>query len=286
MGPKKTTGSAQCQICKAQISKYKCPACPVRYCSVACYKQHKLIHEDPSTKTPQPPSQTNDGTVQDPAPSNDHEIPQPFTSDIQSHGPAKEDDSLPFPKPLTSLLWPPEPDPSIFTDPLLKEDPKPLKREELLRIATSPSLRSLLSSNPLLPLLLKSLDSLPTKSRHIALSRLLNLDPESLSHAEGINQSFLSGRNSPPPLDELLCTLTNPHESNHIDTTTLDSSGSGSGGKGWYLNVPGETKKIWIGEEERKLMRLFAASVCTAIDGQQNEGGEVEWGQGRLEWEF
>jgi len=39
-------------------------------------------------------------------------------------------------KPLTDLLWPPEPDPSIFTDPLKRDDPKPLRHEELLRIGT------------------------------------------------------------------------------------------------------------------------------------------------------
>lgn len=40
-------------------------------------------------------------------------------------------------KPLTALLWPPEPDASIFTDPLKRDDPKPLRHEELLRIGMS-----------------------------------------------------------------------------------------------------------------------------------------------------
>ena len=39
-----------------------------------------------------------------------------------------------FLKPLKDLLWPPEPDSSIFTDPLKRDDPKPLRHEELLRI--------------------------------------------------------------------------------------------------------------------------------------------------------
>jgi hypothetical protein len=37
-------------------------------------------------------------------------------------------------KPLTDISWPPEPDAGIFTDPLKRDDPKPLRREELMRI--------------------------------------------------------------------------------------------------------------------------------------------------------
>jgi hypothetical protein len=37
-------------------------------------------------------------------------------------------------KPLTEISWPPEPDASVFTDPLKRDDPKPLRREELMRI--------------------------------------------------------------------------------------------------------------------------------------------------------
>lgn len=43
----------------------------------------------------------------------------------------KEDAPL---KPLTDISWPPEPDASVFTDPLKRDDPKPLRREELMRI--------------------------------------------------------------------------------------------------------------------------------------------------------
>lgn len=37
-------------------------------------------------------------------------------------------------KALKDISWPPEPDASIFMDPLKKDDPKPLRREELMRI--------------------------------------------------------------------------------------------------------------------------------------------------------
>ncbi|WVW84496.1 hypothetical protein I302_106530 [Kwoniella bestiolae CBS 10118] len=268
MGPKRTNDTSQCQICKDQISKYKCPACPIRYCSVKCYKEHKLIHEDPS-KSQIIPQDTS-------APTREVSLnEQPNTTDIESAQP--NDDDTPHLKPLTSLLWPPEPDSSIFTDPLQREDPKPLRREELLRIATSPTLRNLLS-NPLLPRLLHTLDSLPSKSRHTALSKLLGLDPTSLSSAEGITQSFLAGRDSPPPLDELLSTIANQGDSE-------DKVGLVEGKAGWYIQSKGG-ERIWIGDEEKRVMRAFAGVVCNAIDGGDNAAGEVEWGQGGLEWEF
>lgn len=34
-----------CKICTQQPAKYKCTKCYVEYCSVACFKQHKPVHE-------------------------------------------------------------------------------------------------------------------------------------------------------------------------------------------------------------------------------------------------
>lgn len=31
----------ECMVCRQSASKYKCPVCLVKYCSVACYKGHK-----------------------------------------------------------------------------------------------------------------------------------------------------------------------------------------------------------------------------------------------------
>ncbi|KAI6807213.1 hypothetical protein KC365_g18763, partial [Hortaea werneckii] len=39
-----TTTPLLCGICTAQESKYKCPVCSLRYCSLACYKQHQPNH--------------------------------------------------------------------------------------------------------------------------------------------------------------------------------------------------------------------------------------------------
>ncbi|KAM9440880.1 zinc finger HIT domain-containing protein 3 isoform 2-T2 [Clarias gariepinus] len=31
----------RCVVCSEQISKYRCPVCRIRYCSVGCFKKHK-----------------------------------------------------------------------------------------------------------------------------------------------------------------------------------------------------------------------------------------------------
>ncbi|KAK8858452.1 hypothetical protein IAR55_002679 [Kwoniella newhampshirensis] len=287
MAPKKLSVQL-CQVCSSQPSKYRCSACLVRYCSVPCYKEHKVTCWT-TTSQPQPPAPEpapllrEEDTLLEPAPEPELET-QPATQ------PQDESNTSPSPhpqlqttqtttqaplKPLTSLLWPPEPDSSIFTDPLKREDPKPLRREELLQIATSPPLRSLLSSTTL-PQILRLLDDLPPSARHSMLSRLLGLDTSTLSQPAGTSRSFLTGRESPPPLGELLDTLAQSHGQAYRREGNADRDVE----LGWWLRGSGG-EKVWIGEEEKKVMRLFAGSVCTAIDGS----GEVAWGQGGLEWE-
>lgn len=40
----------ECQICKKDDFKYKCPKCGIKYCSLACYKNEELhIHKDAVT---------------------------------------------------------------------------------------------------------------------------------------------------------------------------------------------------------------------------------------------
>jgi hypothetical protein len=196
-------------------------------------------------------------------------------------------------KPLTSLLWPPEPDASIFTDPLKRDDPKPLRHEELLRIgalnsapqqsaqrlnsvmlttATSPQLRHLLTATSL-PNILLILDAIPSPhARQNSLARILGLDPESL--AKPTAGTLLSQRDSPPPLGDLLDTLAGKKEDDD----------RGWNEQGWWLGHQGSKEGcVWIGEEEKKIMRLFAGAVCQAID--DGEGEELSWGQGGLSWE-
>ncbi|XP_028662815.1 zinc finger HIT domain-containing protein 3 [Erpetoichthys calabaricus] len=34
---------ATCEVCQEEVSKYRCPCCIIRYCSVNCYKSHKDV---------------------------------------------------------------------------------------------------------------------------------------------------------------------------------------------------------------------------------------------------
>ena len=138
--------------------------------------------------------------------------------------------------------------------------------------ATSPQLRHLLTATSL-PQILRILDALPSPhARQTALSRLLGLDAESLG--KPATNTFLSQRDSPPPLNELLDTLTGQREE---ETRGWNESG-------WWLGYANNKEgRVWIGEEEKKIMRLFAGTVCQAIDGGADESGG--WGQGDLEWE-
>ncbi|KAK3587624.1 hypothetical protein CHS0354_032832 [Potamilus streckersoni] len=41
----------KCEVCREVLSKYKCPQCLVRYCSLGCYKDHKAKSCQPIRKT-------------------------------------------------------------------------------------------------------------------------------------------------------------------------------------------------------------------------------------------
>ncbi|PNS16734.1 hypothetical protein CAC42_4698 [Sphaceloma murrayae] len=38
--------TVECGVCVEQPSKYRCPSCDLRYCSIPCYKKHKTQHEE------------------------------------------------------------------------------------------------------------------------------------------------------------------------------------------------------------------------------------------------
>ncbi|KAF7790038.1 hypothetical protein EIP86_000987 [Pleurotus ostreatoroseus] len=103
-------------------------------------------------------------------------------------------------RPLTSLRWPYVPDESAYPDPLKRDDPKTLQLRHYEAIgttfipiiptctkcaflcspATSPAIRTILSSNPQLPDLLKSLDTLRGAEREEALQRALGVSAADL----------------------------------------------------------------------------------------------------------
>lgn len=150
----------------------------------------------------------------------------------------------------------------------------------LIPSATSAQLRHLLAT-PTLPHILRIIDALPTPSaRSSALSRCLGIDDTSLSKPGG--GTFLSQRDSPPPLDTLLSALAGDPDGSGA---TSGGPGKGREGEGWWLGREGSKEgRVWIGEEERNLMRLWAGTVCGAIDGGQ--GDDVGWGRGALGWEM
>ena len=124
-----------------------------------------------------------------------------------------------------------------------------------------------------LPHILQILDTLPTPhARSSYLARLLGLDPASL--AKPAANPLLCQRDSPPPLGELLQSLVGDDQ----------ETDRGWDEDGWWLGREGtKAGRVWIGEEERKVVKLFAGVVCSAIDGGDRD--DVGWGDGGLSWE-
>ncbi|KAG8747800.1 hypothetical protein FRC10_011245 [Ceratobasidium sp. 414] len=89
-----------------------------------------------------------------------------------------EGEKLVDPKPLrtlASLKWPYVPEPPSFVDPVTKNDPKPLALTQYEAIATSPDVRRVISDNPNIPNLLRSVDKLYGPLRQQALEEMLGV---------------------------------------------------------------------------------------------------------------
>lgn len=95
---------------------------------------------------------------------------------------------------LDELVWPEEPDPLIYLDPLRSTDPKPLRPSELLSLATDTRLRQILQptsalhphgeANVALRRSLESWAALPTpRHREAALQLMLGVSAHSPMHA-------------------------------------------------------------------------------------------------------
>ena len=141
----------------------------------------------------------------------------------------------------------------------------------MLITATSPQLRHLLTSTAL-PRILRIVDAIPSPhARSSALARLLGVDDVSLSKPG--NGKLLSQRDSPPPLQDLLSALGGQAPEAPVDETE----------GGWWLGRDGTKEgRVWIGPEEKEIIRIWAAIVCQSIDGSD---GDPEWGSGSLAWE-
>lgn len=97
----------------------------------------------------------------------------------------------------------------------------------------------------------------------------MGVDNESLSKAS--SQSIVNTRDSPPALEDLLRAFMGEVR----EEAALPEE------EGWYLGSGSGDKKVWIGEEEKKVMRIWARVVIGAID---DEGKGDEWGKGKLGW--
>lgn len=89
----------KCEICSVELSKYKCPKCLIKYCSVACYKTHssnpeycKLRRKDPSdvktTKTEENPAK-NENNFEESEMTDDQVLPSQLQK-LQSSSELKE----------------------------------------------------------------------------------------------------------------------------------------------------------------------------------------------------
>ncbi|WFD33100.1 hypothetical protein MSPP1_004157 [Malassezia sp. CBS 17886] len=97
-------------------------------------------------------------------------------------------------RPLSELVWPPEPDPLVYLDPLRRADPKPLRPAELEALAVHPRLREILHpASPLHPQgalnvplqrAMQTWEALPTERHRIAaLELILGVGAASPLHA-------------------------------------------------------------------------------------------------------
>ncbi|KAF2866172.1 hypothetical protein BDV95DRAFT_505772 [Massariosphaeria phaeospora] len=59
-----------CGVCNSEPKKYKCPTCSVPYCSIACFKEHKITHpvSDSNPPTPAPPLELPQPPAPEPPP--------------------------------------------------------------------------------------------------------------------------------------------------------------------------------------------------------------------------
>ncbi|KAI5791731.1 hypothetical protein DFH27DRAFT_602949 [Peziza echinospora] len=61
--PALSAGGTLCALCKTTQSRYKCPSCLIPYCSLICYKPHKLTHEGSTTATTSKPTAAGTSTT-------------------------------------------------------------------------------------------------------------------------------------------------------------------------------------------------------------------------------
>ncbi|CED83374.1 Zinc finger, HIT-type [Phaffia rhodozyma] len=282
---------AACQICKTNASKYKCSTCQVVYCSVPCFKKHKeesCSHLPPPSETSPPVSSVSLPTSTPTSTSDPKPLPVPITSTSLPEPPSE-----PIPlRPLSSLNWPVNSDGNEWEgsgNPLDRDLPKPLQREDLMAIATSPKIRELLA-NPLLAPLLSQINDLPSSS----LSSSSRAHSHSSSRASSDSftrsaflQQVLGLSVLSPSSSSNLALNSTPHAFDQRGRPNRGRISRGRGGRGtgngrFQSHSSADTRLgsgpgIKTTSEEMELIRSFALEVERVLKGVRKERRGVEW---------
>ena len=117
----------KCEICSESVSKYRCPSCGIRYCSVPCFRNHK--------KEPCSSPQTN-------------HPPDVISSSSSSHPPLVQQPTN-------------EPTEQLFNEKTFfqRDETLPLSQSSLEKLSSDPQLISLCSHSKLQKLILEILSS-------------------------------------------------------------------------------------------------------------------------------
>ncbi|KAF8420039.1 hypothetical protein EV426DRAFT_700667 [Tirmania nivea] len=94
-----------CQLCNVTESRYKCPTCFIPYCSLACYKPHKTVHEakPPPAPSEPPTSTTTELTSTAAPPPPEPPIPPPSATTASTPTPSRYTSLLAHPTLLSQL---------------------------------------------------------------------------------------------------------------------------------------------------------------------------------------
>ncbi|KLO15369.1 hypothetical protein SCHPADRAFT_264252 [Schizopora paradoxa] len=269
---------ANCQICNDSESKYACPKCEVLYCSVTCYKTHRLnscagrgeVGASGESKNPLLPELGGSSSLSTQEQSRLDEGQQPGTSkssegvdhtsqDVnkgqqrhQQEGIGDQmEETMPTKVPLralTTLKWPYIPEAPSYPDPLARDDPKSLSLAQYEGIATSLDVRKALSQNPNLPRILRALDSLRGTHREETLQRVLGVSREAQGIGAVQRNMYIPAAGSAPGFDE--------------------------------EGAPEQSE--FIGDEERKALKVLAEAIEAAVRARVDRPEPVSFG---LEWE-
>ncbi|GAA5954556.1 hypothetical protein JCM3765_003808, partial [Sporobolomyces pararoseus] len=163
-------------------------------------------------------------------------------------------------KKLKDLIWPAEPNPILWEDPLQRDDVKPLRPFEYEAIATSTTLRSLLTSTSLRNTLTR-LNQLPRYNREPSIRNLLSLPfSEQLPNQyrpDLVNSKFRTGLTTK---EEERLQSHQAYSPNYRGRGSIRGRGGGRGG-----NVAGRGERgmrlLESTPEERKEIEKFAEEV-------------------------